>query len=65
MHKDLSFFGSRSGIGSGIEGALRFLKHADIRQIPIRLAVVEAVADHEEILDLGAEERDVNLDLAP
>ena len=53
------------GIRTGIGGVVLLLQNPNIRKIPIRLAIVESIANHEEILDLGAEERDVNLNLAP
>jgi len=59
-----SDIGHGDGDGHGDGGGL-LLQNANVRQVPIRLAIVEAIADHEEVLDLGAEERDVNLDFAP
>src|SRR4051794_5265077 len=41
------------------------VKYADVRQVPVPLGEVEAVADHEAVRDLEADVADGHVDLAP
>src|SRR6266568_2228812 len=42
-----------------------FAQYADVRQVPVSLCEVEAVADHELVRDLEADPADVDVDLPP